>query len=233
MDEKSAIKVLKEIKNILDDGDIEYWLDHGALLGAVRDGKFIRWDNDIDLGILSTEVSKVVEKIPEIEREGFRVFVEDRRIAIRKNSTSIDFYIHKIDGDKAWRMWYVPGIPPESKIKRRIDWYIISLAERIKHRDSYHGKNINERIIFTIIPKFAEGAVRRFLLKLWELLFGKPIRAVVPKFYYEDMDSITLYGMRFNVPSPVEDYLLFRYGKGWRKPDPDWNILNDGAFEKR
>jgi len=52
VDEAKWVETLKEIKHILDDVGVKYWLDFGTLLGAVRDGKFIPWDTDIDLGML-------------------------------------------------------------------------------------------------------------------------------------------------------------------------------------
>jgi len=50
VDEEAIIESLKVVKNSFDKYDIEYWLDCGALLGAVRDRKLIPWDHDIDLG---------------------------------------------------------------------------------------------------------------------------------------------------------------------------------------
>ncbi|GAH36594.1 unnamed protein product, partial [marine sediment metagenome] len=47
MDEKIAIDTLKCVKNVLDNYGIEFWLDTGTLLGAVREGKIIPWDSDI------------------------------------------------------------------------------------------------------------------------------------------------------------------------------------------
>ena len=60
MDEKKAIEALRQVKEVLDNYDVEYWLDYGTLLGAVRDGKIIPWDNDIDLGMWK----KNKEKLP-------------------------------------------------------------------------------------------------------------------------------------------------------------------------
>jgi hypothetical protein len=49
MDLAAAERNLKEAKQLLDQLDIVFMLFSGACLGAVRDGAFIPWDDDIDL----------------------------------------------------------------------------------------------------------------------------------------------------------------------------------------
>ena len=82
MDEEMCVENLKEIKRILDDAGVKYWLDFGTLLGAVRDGKFIPWDTDIDLGMMCAEGCKVIARIEEFEKKGFKVDITDTRISI-------------------------------------------------------------------------------------------------------------------------------------------------------
>ncbi|WP_369309231.1 phosphorylcholine transferase LicD [Providencia rettgeri] len=43
------IEGLKEIDRVCRIHNIEYWIDSGTLLGAKRQGKFIEWDEDIDI----------------------------------------------------------------------------------------------------------------------------------------------------------------------------------------
>ena len=50
-DKNKISNLLYKISIFLDDHNIEYWLDSGTLLGAVRNNKFIPWDDDIDLAI--------------------------------------------------------------------------------------------------------------------------------------------------------------------------------------
>ncbi len=49
VDPAVAERNLKEIKGVLDDMGVVFLLGSGSCLGAVRDGAFIPWDDDVDL----------------------------------------------------------------------------------------------------------------------------------------------------------------------------------------
>lgn len=58
-------KNLIKVKNVLSDTislfekhDIKYWLDHGTLLGIIRDKELIPWDHDVDICISGEDVGK-------------------------------------------------------------------------------------------------------------------------------------------------------------------------------
>lgn len=50
--QKELFEVAREIKRICDKNQISYYLGFGSLLGGMRDGGFIPWDDDMDFFIL-------------------------------------------------------------------------------------------------------------------------------------------------------------------------------------
>ena len=52
-------KVLDLVDVILKKHNIQYWLDFGTLIGAVRHQGFVPWDNDIDVSILRDDYLKL------------------------------------------------------------------------------------------------------------------------------------------------------------------------------
>ncbi len=48
------------VTTILDNADVRYWLDFGTLLGAVRDGDIISWDNDADISYYHDDRDRMI-----------------------------------------------------------------------------------------------------------------------------------------------------------------------------
>ena len=60
------VKLLQIIDAICRKSNLEYWMDGGTLLGAVRHGGFIPWDDDTDLCMDRENYLKAREILPEI-----------------------------------------------------------------------------------------------------------------------------------------------------------------------
>ena len=59
------LEMLKLIDKVAAEENIDYWIDGGTLLGAVRHGGFIPWDDDIDICLLKNDYDKLIPLLAE------------------------------------------------------------------------------------------------------------------------------------------------------------------------
>ena len=60
--------MLNDVCNLLDSHNIAHWIDGGTLLGSVRHGGQIPWDDDVDIGVLIKDYNKltfILKKLPD------------------------------------------------------------------------------------------------------------------------------------------------------------------------
>lgn len=63
--QKKNFALLKSLDKICRDNHIPYWIQGGALVGALRTGTFVPWDDDVDIGMMREDLQrlqKILEK---------------------------------------------------------------------------------------------------------------------------------------------------------------------------
>ena len=74
---ESRQKCFLEIVNILEKNNIHFFIQAGVVLGARRDGNFIKWDWDVEIGIFEKEFIKNYDLIKnELIKKDFKIYHE-------------------------------------------------------------------------------------------------------------------------------------------------------------
>ena len=90
-----CLKAFAVVAKVLEDNNLQYWLDSGVLLGAVRHKGFIPWDNDIDIVISGEDYYKAIDVLKkEFQDTIFKIGVGDygRSFILRVSDKNFDFY---------------------------------------------------------------------------------------------------------------------------------------------
>lgn len=82
------LATLKAVDGVCRRRNLRYFLMDGTLLGAVRHGGFIPWDDDVDIAM---------------PREDFEVFK-----AVAQAELGPDYFVQTMETDPAYRLYYIP-----------------------------------------------------------------------------------------------------------------------------
>lgn len=244
MKEDKLIELLREVKEALDEHGIEFWLGAGTLLGAVRNGKIIPWEHDIDLYTWDTNVSANVKRLvaKELSDKCFKVHIFEipspphMHVHHREEDVWVDLNFLRSINDKA--------ILPKSRSRRLVgpflSYFSLALSNPYYYEVDFGPMPHITNFIRSILAKISRAlssSLRMRLTKIVTLIYekigSKDVSEVIPADYFRNLATMTFYGMEFKVPAEKEKYLTFRYGKDWRIPRRNW-ITNrdDGAVIK-
>ncbi|MGL4226191.1 MAG: LicD family protein [Rickettsia sp.] len=94
----SLYQLMKDTHEILSKNNINYWIEGGTLLGAVRHKGIIPFDDDLDIGIRHEDAIRLQQILPQFEQLGYRV--KHNKIYVICGSRCLDIFVFHQENDK-------------------------------------------------------------------------------------------------------------------------------------
>ncbi len=229
----NAVKYLKEVKRVFDLYKVEFWLDSGSLLGAVRDQCIIPWDNDIDLGVWSKDLDSLSKALKELKKQGFASSVQPGYVQLIKQDVPVNVSVYLEIGDSAVKEWgpvqYRVNLFGAKVYRRLVYGLLYPHLCRLSLRHA-HNLKICVTLLNARLTCFAKGWLKRNLLIRYDTFLSHSYW-FVPATWFKSLTGIAFYGDVYNIPQDASGYLQYRYGKNWREPVNAWSTRqSDGAL---
>ena len=225
--------LMRDFDALMKKNDIRYALTGGTLIGAVRDGGFIPWDDDLDIMVDRENYIKLLRLFHHPKQVGnLKIF--DRlwifRIARRGQPEDRDG-VPTLDV-------FVLDHFPKSRIKKKIKILLSWIMQGMMHTElKLEGMSLPYRICLVGTYYFGKLFTQKFKLRLFDRimqlwnekdgpvgcftdLFGS-----VPVEYESDvMDHLTeceFEGMKLPIPVGYHNFLYVRYGDYMTPPEQE------------
>lgn len=188
---KLGRKVILFLSELFDESGIPYFIDHGTLLGIIRDQDLIHWDDDIDISVQVEDGELVMSCLKE-NLNNFPmgdIFKWSLSLTyIEKASYEVDFGKRSESGNL--KDLHISGVKP------------LGLSLDFVERDI---SGINPFRISIVFNHFSDGMVYQSV-------------NYAPEVYFLQADTLEFMGRKIKVPHDPKGYLKFHYGEDWKIP---------------
>lgn len=238
------LDILIEVDKICRKHNIPYWLDGGTLLGAVRHGGFIPWDDDLDIAVLKKDYLKL-RKIFLLELPPNMIFQDwknekNSSFKIGKVRDRESFFIDPLANENIKEQGIYIDIAPMERVaffglKKFIDFFYGRFYRR------FHGFG-NNKLEYVVALIFYPIALSMTLFaKFLTLFFGKnklshPFGGfnIVYKKYKSDvfpLSKLNFEKKEFFVPGNYHSYLILQYGDYMKIPPVEKRVVHAEKIE--
>ena len=207
--QKCDIVLIKIFDKFCNKHGLDYWLDFGTLLGAVRHHGFIPWDDDMDVAMPRNDFDKACILLHELEQYGIEITEDSKgkRIGLSYSHSQTGIWLDIFPVDS-----YYINSPDYKEVENLKDKIVIYRKQYLKYKDKYSKSKLSElkkeiiggngimnsQCIYYHGPEFFDSY---FVLHNSDIVF--PLK------------KIEFEGCQFNCPNDVDKYLESIYGKSF------------------
>ncbi len=231
------LEMLIEVDRICRKCGIHYNIIAGTLLGAIRHGGFIPWDDDADVALLRSEYDKFVSVLPK-ELDTDRFYFQDHRTTPgyrwgygklrRKNSLFLREHQEHMPYDQGIFIDVFPlDQVPESRLGQIFKNLECFMVRKILYAPvgKIADKSRLKRGIYTLLSKIPDECIFNYFEEMIRraagskspmvriLMFPTPNKTFMYyKKWYENSSDIQFEGYTFSGILEWDEYLTFKFG---------------------
>ena len=244
-----AFDILVKFDEICRKHKIDYWLDSGTLLGAMRHKGFIPWDDDIDVCIMKEDEKKLID----ILKKELPYYLYVTNAPLKRNQEALKFYkirdrysmsLEDFQEERHAGIWIDIFIMNEIKN----DFVINSVIKRCPTENINISDNLIKKIMRNLYYKFIliffkvktkSELKEKYYKKLTNLkkrdyviyTEGEMCWHTYNKKWIFPLKEIQFEGKFFKCPNNVDKYLKSYYGNYMKLPPenkrkPHWKYVN-------
>lgn len=213
--------------------NIHYWICSGTLLGAVRHGGYIPWDDDLDVELLRDDYLRLMDILPHELPEWLQLQTPETDGGYFYAYAKLrDRHSHLEETNAYDRIFDMQGIYidifPMERIPQALRWVscrTLGLCYKVlKRKDLTDAEarrrvrriyDFNARIIFP----FLRALSRLFPTRLIRYSFGIPYDDIRRNSYMFPLKTVSFEGYDLPSPANCEAYLREKFGDWQRLPD--------------
>ncbi len=243
-----CLELLLVVDKICRDHSIQYTLEGGTLIGAVREGGFLKWDDDADISMTREEYEKFL-KACETDLDKDLYFVQEHRTdpeypwgysKIRKNGTSLIAIgqEHLKFRDGIFVDIFVYDNVPDSFFARRLHYLACTFIRKCQYATVGRRKEKNAflRFVFSIMDSIPKKRLFKWLNKLSQKAnkkstilmrhytfpyFRKECIFGLPSKCFSEYIDIMFEGHPLRVMKDFDTFLTLKYGDYMTPPKQD------------
>ena len=246
------LMMLKDFIKVCDENQIEYYLDGGSALGAVRHQGFIPWDDDIDIILFRDEYNRLIEILEKLPQDKYELLSsENKKCYCRLHSqwnlkgTKTEAY-YDMNTDFTLGIcldiFVLDNIPNDGLRKkifsikqtliRKLIW-----SYEITNSEAYISKNKERmgkilkiifkifRINFTKIKKINNNFIEKYSENVCNLSTTYELVSI-PKNIFHPPKKVKFEDVEVNIPNDYDKYLKIIYGDNYMEIPPKEDRYN-------